>query len=327
MAVTCGVPQGSVLGPLLFLLYVNDLPYRISARVTMFADDTNVLESFSQSDQSSLKNSLHTIDEWMKYNKLKCNLDKSKAIIFGNKEHVLESLKSESIVLKEASNVKYLGVLVDEELTFKDHVELVKKKLNKCFYAVLKSRQVLTQSQMLVYYKTHVKPIIQYGVLIYGGTMYSNLQPILKMQKKIVRCIFHLRFSTSVKEVMNSNKIHTVYELYLYEITNFMLKCLKNEHCIEFLNSMITQKTTSCYELRVAERAHVSITRNKHCKNSLSHRVPKFFNKLNSWGVLPNKTSFESMTNGMIDTYCNNFMYSYILGNQELVDFLFDLNK
>ena len=128
VAVTCGVPQGSVLGPLLFLLYVNDLPYRISARVTMFADDTNVLESFSQSDQLSLKNSLHTIDEWMKYNKLKCNLDKSKAIIFGNKEHVLESLKSESIVLKEASNVKYLGVLVDEELTFKDHVELVKKQ-------------------------------------------------------------------------------------------------------------------------------------------------------------------------------------------------------
>ena len=127
VAVTCGVPQGSVLGPLLFLLYVNDLPYRISARVTIFADDTNVLESFSQSDQLSSKNSLHTIDEWMKYNKLKCNLDKSKAIIFGNKEHELESLKSESIVLKEASNVKYLGVLVDEELTFKDHVELVKK--------------------------------------------------------------------------------------------------------------------------------------------------------------------------------------------------------
>ena len=111
--------------------------------------------------------------------------------------------------------------------------------------------------------------------------MYSNLQPILKMQKKIVRYIFHLSFSISVKEVMNSNKIHTVYELYLYEITKFMLKCLKNEHCIEF-NSMITQKTTS-YELRVAERTHVSITRNKHCKNSLSHRVPKFFNKLNSW--------------------------------------------
>ena len=93
MAVTCGVPQGSVLRPLLFLLYVNDLPYRISAKVTMFADDTNVLESSSQSDQLSLKNSLHTIDEWMKYNKLKCNLDKSNAAIFGNKEHVLENLK------------------------------------------------------------------------------------------------------------------------------------------------------------------------------------------------------------------------------------------
>ena len=151
--------------------------------------------------------------------------------------------------------------------------------------------------------------------------------PFRRCKKKIVRCIFHLRFSTSVKEVMNSNKIHTVHELYLYEITKFMLKCLKNEHCIEFLNLMITQRTTSCYELRVAERAHVSISRTKHCKNSLSHRVLKFFNKLNSWGVHPNKTSLESMTNGMIDTYCHNFMDSYVLGNQELVYFLFDLNK
>ena len=135
---------------------------------------------------------------------------------------------------------------------------------------------MLTQSSLLIYYKTHVKPIIQYGVLIYGGTMYSNLQPILKMQKKRIRCIFHLSFSASVREVMNSNKIHTVYEFHLYEITKIILKCLKKEHCIEFLNSMITQQTTSCYELRVAERAQVPITRNKHCKNSVSHSADVF---------------------------------------------------
>ena len=110
------------------MLHVNDLPYRISAIVTKFADNTNVLENLSQSDQLSLDNSLHTIDEWMKYKKLKCNLEKSKPEIFGNKEHELESLKFESIALKKASSVKELGVLVDEEPTFKDHIELGKKK-------------------------------------------------------------------------------------------------------------------------------------------------------------------------------------------------------
>ena len=76
---------------------------------------------------------------------------------------------------------------------------------------------------------------------------------------------------------MNSNKIHTVSELYMYEITKFILKCLKNEYSIDFLNSMITQKATSCYELQVAERAHWSITRNMPCKNSLSHKVCQSF--------------------------------------------------
>ena len=107
----------------------------------------------------------------MKSNKLKCNLDKSKAVIFGRKpQQMLTDLQGVSI----ENNVKYLGVTIDEDLNFKDHVQRVKKKLLFCNYTVLRSRPFLKRSQLMVYYRTHVKPIIQYGVLVYGCTAFAS---------------------------------------------------------------------------------------------------------------------------------------------------------
>ena len=80
-SVACGVPQGSVLGPLLFLLYINDLPDVANSNITLFADDTNIFEKVVNGNEDILTETLSKVDNWMKSNKLKCNLDKSKAII------------------------------------------------------------------------------------------------------------------------------------------------------------------------------------------------------------------------------------------------------
>ena len=112
--------------------------------------------------------------------------------------------------------IKYLGVLIDDDLSFKSQVEKIKKKLLFCNYTVLRTRPYLKRSQLLVYYRTHVKPIVQYGVLVYGCTAFSNLQPILRLQKRIIRNIYHLPKYTNVDQIMSENGLETVYELHVY---------------------------------------------------------------------------------------------------------------
>ena len=186
-SVARGVPQGSVLGSLLFFLYINDLPDVANSNTTLFADDTNIFEKVVNGNQDTLTETLSKVDNWMKSNKLKCNLDKSKAIIFNKSSE--SDLHLGSLVIEMKHNLKYLGVIIDDSLCFKDHVAKTKQKLNFCHHTVRRSRDLLTESQLLVHYKLHVNPLIQYGVLIYGCTSFSILSPIYTLQKKFANYV------------------------------------------------------------------------------------------------------------------------------------------
>ena len=171
-------PTLAVLG---MLLYINDLPRRVNASITFFAGDTNLFYNENTSLQS-LADLLDKVDDWMRKNKLKCSLDKSTAACFG-KNTVNQQM--EGLELNIRQKLKFLGVIIDEKLSFKDHISKVKTKLLFCNYTVWRRRCLLTNDQLLIYYKLHVKPIIQYGVLLYGCTSFSALQPIMILQRRL----------------------------------------------------------------------------------------------------------------------------------------------
>ena len=162
----------------------------MNSSLTLFADNTNIFVNLKPGSHK-LKDTLMLVDSWMKSNKLKCNLDKSKAVIFGRKpQKMLTDLQCVSI----ENSVKYLRVTIDEYLNLKDHVQRVKKKLLFCKFTVLRLRQFLKRSQLMVHYRSHVKPIRQYGVSVYGCTAFGNFDPIHQLQKRIMRriCFFNL---------------------------------------------------------------------------------------------------------------------------------------
>ena len=146
-SIMCGVPQGSVVGPLFFILYVNDLPDAAISRVTLFADDTTVLERIPNFNLSILNQTIRDIDTWMRKNRLKCNIDKSKAVVFANKVNL--GLNFEEYQIAINPQLKYLGIVIDDKLTFCDHVLRLKNKLLFCNYIVLRTRNYLTRSQLL----------------------------------------------------------------------------------------------------------------------------------------------------------------------------------
>ena len=198
--------------------------------------------------------------------------------------------------------------MIDEKLTFKDHVAKVKGKLQYCNYIILRTRQFLTRSQLLFFYKTHVIHIVQYGVLVYGCTSYSNLDPIHKLQKRIVRSICFLCKYASVSEYMVENELPTVYELHLYELLKFISKSVRNEHFHEPFNKLLLPLNLS-YNFRSVKRnaAQVPFSTTKKHEHSLSKIIPELYNRFILTSLLPNVEAIQSLNECAIKKFTSQF--------------------
>ena len=198
-----------------------------------------LLERIPNFNLSILNQTIRDIDTWMRKNRLKGNVDKSKSVVFANK--VNHGLNFEKYQIAIKPQLKYLGIVIDDKLIFCDHVLRLKHKLLFC-NIVLRSRNYLTRSQLLFYYKTHVNPIIQYEVLIYGCTAYSNLDPVVKIQKRSIRNIHFLPKYASVSDYMGANELPSVYELHVYELLKFIVKSIRCEHQYETFISLLVPR-------------------------------------------------------------------------------------
>ena len=147
--ITCGVPQGSILGPLLFILYVNDLQKALKQATSyLFADDTSIYYSHSDIKQleATLNSELQNLDIWMKSNKLSVNISKSNYLIFHPSQKKLSLnliLKYDNQILVQKRHIKFLGVYLDENLSWKIHINYISKKISESVGIIYCSRFLL----------------------------------------------------------------------------------------------------------------------------------------------------------------------------------------
>lgn len=256
-----GLPQGSILGPICFLIYINDLPNLSNiCNFTLFADDTTV--SLANNNLNSLLENLNydldKIVNWSNSNRLSINASKTEAIIFTTRpissDPCLE-LNNELISFK--NHTRFLGVFLDSKMRFDSHVSHVLSKLSKNAGILFKIRDCLPMEARLKFYYSFMYPYLVYNVLSWGSASDSVLYPLIIQQKRIVRTICNSERTDHSSPLFYRLKLLKLKDIFKYELCLHMYDNLSNEiysnHNVPTRNSNLLRPTFQ--RLTVTQRA------------------------------------------------------------------------
>ena len=203
--VKCGVPRGSILGPALFILYVNDMcNVSKSLKSILFADDANLFYAGKNLTEvcklvSRELNILHII-LWFQVNKLSLNVAKTNFMIFGNKRYEENYMVSiDGININRVYVTKFLGVHIDSKLNWNEHISVIKTKVAKNVSIMNRVKHCLISSALYSLHCTLILPYLSYCCEICGNTYKSRIHPLYIMQKKSYQNLWKFRLQGSYK--------------------------------------------------------------------------------------------------------------------------------
>lgn len=235
-----GVPQGSVLGPLLFLLYINDISSSSNKlNFYLFADDTSMLYShrnlraLEQNVNAELKN----VGHWLEANKLTLNISKSNFVIFHPHQKnldyvpqlkVFDHVSGGMLPLEMKSEAKYLGLLIDSNLTWKSHIDYVSLKLSRIVGIIARLRHFVPKHTLERIYYALVHPYLNYGISVWGQACKTHLNHLLVLQKRVLRLMNFANFRDHAIPFFINSGILPINFLYFYNIACNMHDVVNN---------------------------------------------------------------------------------------------------
>ena len=210
--VNFGVPQGSVLGPLIFILYVNDLPkYMNDCKIVMYADDTSILITALDYQELKIKanNTAMQFKNWCARNRLIVNVAKTVCLNFQLRAPAdVFTFDFESTQIVSCEQTKFLGVITDAMLSWNDHMNAVVKSINTACFAIVRLRDALDRSALLSVYYALVHSYLNYAICLWGSA--TNINRVFVSQKRIIRLIFGLNSRDSCRSYFKMFRILNV---------------------------------------------------------------------------------------------------------------------
>ena len=285
MTITSGVPQGSILGPLLFLLYINDIQHcsKIVSFI-LFADDTTISHSNKclKTLNEIMQVEINKVAEWLNINKLSINTSKTKFILFrsyNKKQNFDITIEINKEKLKQVKNTTFLGIVIDECLTWNEHVDLIAKKVIKSAGVIAKIRH-FTNALKLIYYAL-VYPYLIYGNIIWGNTYKKRIQKLMNIQKKIVRLMTFNSYLAHSEPIFKDLKILDIYKINDYLISLFMFRYHYSKNLPEvFTDYFVTNDQIHQHNTRNKTQLHKSYKRTNCVKHTLSNKGVDVWNGL-----------------------------------------------
>lgn len=221
-----GVPQGSVLGPVLYLLFTSDLPTTDGVMIGTFADDTAALTTHENPAQASnmLQRSLDNITEWLSTWRIKANETKSVQVTFTTRRDTCPAVSLNGKQISQANEARYLGLYLDRRLTWQKHIFTKRKALGlqlRKMYWLLGKKSQLSLDNKLLLYKCILKPIWTYGVQLWGTASISNIEILQRFQSKMLRIITNAPWFVTNQQLHHDLKIRTVQEEIKHSMTSY----------------------------------------------------------------------------------------------------------
>ena len=214
------IPQGSVLGCLMFLLYINDLPNELDIPSIIFADDISLILPCSNNTQLAplLNSNLTKVSDWLTDHNLEINFKKTKLIQF--KPYQKKPLKIEyyfkNIKLESTNSHCLLGINIDTHLNWKDHINKISSKLSSFTYALTELKKTTDLQTATCAYYAYANSWLRYGIVLWGNS--TNVSKIFVLQKKCIRILANIDQMTSCRSYFKSLEILTLTSLYIIEL-------------------------------------------------------------------------------------------------------------